>query len=153
MNNRIEKLQFELSTIASTNRKKLGVDAFGTEYYYFHDIDDRIFIKKSKNGLEWRELTKSDELLELIDCLSEKGINEKNLIHKLKKIQKKIKFDNMQVDDEWTNKAIKPPRQTNDEFEDLATNFEELESRITEYLMQDNKEWESFENRQQWVKL
>ena len=89
MNNRIEKLQFELSNISSTNRKKLGIDAFGTEYYYFHDIDDRLFIKKNKKGIEWRELTTAEELNELLDCLSDKGINEKNLIHKLKKIMKK----------------------------------------------------------------
>jgi hypothetical protein len=152
MNNRIEKLQFELSTIASTNRKKLGLDAFGTEYYYFHDIDDRLFIKKNKNEIEWRELTTAEELNELIDCLSEKGINEKNLIHKLKKIMKKIKFDKMQTDDEWINKTIKVRKPTKDEFEDLANSFMDLESRITEYLIQDNKEWESFDNRQQWVK-
>jgi F0F1-type ATP synthase alpha subunit len=156
MNTRIEKLNHELSLIPSTNKKKLGIDGLKNEYFYFQDITNKIFVKHAKNV--WNEFINVEEVEKLLESLTEKGNNEKSLISKINKILKRGKFDKMLVDDDsiniftWTNKLIKPIKgESFDEFENLTNSFESLEDKITEYLYQDQKEWESFATRQQWV--
>jgi hypothetical protein len=155
MNTRIEKLNTELSMIPSTNKKKIGTDGLRNEYYCFHDMSNKIYVKHP--GSLWNEFTTMDDINELLSCLTDKAVNEKSLISKINKVVKRGKFDSMDIDDgenpsflAWTNTVIKQTKVV-DEFDNLAELFESLEERVTEYLYQDQKEWESFDNRQQWV--
>jgi hypothetical protein len=156
MNLRIEKLNNELSLIPSTNKKKIGTDGFKNEYFYFQDINNKVYVKHP--GSIWNEFTSFEDIEELISSLTEKANNEKSLISKLNKVMKKGKFDSMDMDEEnvtiftWTNGAIKTIKSDPDEFNNLADAFDMLEEKISDYLYQDSKEWESFDNRQQLVK-
>jgi hypothetical protein len=154
---RIEKLSHELSLIPSTNKKKHGIDGFKNEYFFFQDLN-KIFVKRPYGV--WNEFTTFTQIEELIDSMSEKGVNEKSLSSKLHKLLKRNKFDNAMVIEEeiksiftWSNTAVKNLNTEGcDDFAHLSLCFEDLEEKITEYLYQDQKEWESFDNRQQWVK-
>jgi hypothetical protein len=155
MNSRVEKLNTELSVIPSTNKKKIGVDALKNEYYYFQDLNNKIYVKHPDNI--WNEFTNVEDINELLSTLTDKAINEKSLISKINKVIKRGNFDSMDVDEipsifTWTNTAIKHLKTCTDEFSNLADMFESLEERITDYLYQDQKEWESFDNREQWVR-
>jgi hypothetical protein len=58
---RIEKLVTDLNTIPSINKKILGSDGLKNEYYFFPFSNEKILVKKVKNGnnkdYEWREYT------------------------------------------------------------------------------------------------
>lgn len=55
----------------------------------------------------------------------------------------------------WRNNSrlIKEKEASNntDEYDELAELFIGLEEKITDYLYQDQKEWDAFDNREQWV--
>ena len=128
------------------------MDAFGNEYYFFNDLNDRIFIKMIYDDkVEWREFNCLNQINELLDRLCDKGLKEQSLISKITKCIKKLTFENDEIASEWINYKIKPIKKFDNEYDYLYNCYDELENRITEYLNQDNKEWESFENRQQWV--
>jgi archaellum component FlaC len=84
--NKIEKLQNEIYDIPTIGKKWIGVDGRGYKYFFFPWENERIFMKCGK---EWRELVKEEDIQELINRLSEKGVKEKALKSKLKKIYPK----------------------------------------------------------------
>jgi hypothetical protein len=205
MEARIEKISNEIHEIPSTNNKLIGVDGLNNHYFFFPLLKDRIFIKKrlqsiksdkkGKISFTWRQYTTEEEIFQLLDRLTEKGIREKNLFTKISKLKRKFKFEvtkqkdssEMQVDHvlpagisidsmlsirdeeailksalEWRNSVnIKKEAPINSLtnnvlcgnayiIEDLNKRFLDLEEKITEYLHQDQKEWESFYVRQEF---
>jgi hypothetical protein len=101
--NRIDKISMEIYELPSTNRKLIGTDGLGNEYYFYpYNIsNNKLYVKKYlnfdsrgataavKNKFEWRELTRESEIKDLLSKLSEKGVREKNLLAKLNKIYPK----------------------------------------------------------------
>jgi hypothetical protein len=187
---RIDKITAEMREIPSTNKKLIGIDGFTNEYYFFPHLNNKLYLKKflhtgSRRTYEWREFTTEDEIKELLTKLSEKGINEKNLITKLNKLfPKRLKLkksstkdnsgsdDKMIIDDEihlftseenptnkellksaleWKNlltDKLNKKIENSDFIEEIAQRFTDLEEQITEYFYQDDKEWESYDIRQ-----
>ena len=148
---RIEKLSDEIYECPSTNKKLIGKDGFRNEYYFFPQLNNKLYVKKfikgSRKNIEWSEFTSEEEIKELLSKLTDKGINEKNLIGKINKIltkRLKLKKNNIvNIEDDNYNKKI----DNVDPFEEIAGMFENLEEKITNYFFQDDKEWESLDMR------
>lgn len=179
---RIEKLSNEIFEIPSTNKKLIGTDGLKDEYYFYPSANNKLYVKKrtSIGGVkkyEWRELTTEEEIKELLSKLSEKGVNEKNLLTKIKKLYpKRLKVSTAQDEDinmiedktqrvdeenilksalEWKNTQMdkwnkKFDKTEDNTFQEFVENLLTLEEKVTEYLFQDEKEWESHDVRQNW---
>lgn len=177
--NKIEKIQNEIYDIPTMNKKFIGVDGRGYKYFFFQWENDKIYIKVQKKGddnnkYEWRELTEENDIKELSQRLSEKGIKENTLKNKIKKLYPKrmnfsnsnhiqdsllsifanqsLKYNNTYHKEDQSSFALKYYL-SNDKFEDtkdyqiISEQLLSLEESITEYLSNDKKEWESFEIR------
>ena len=95
--NKIDKVKNEIFDIPTVGKKCIGVDGRGYKYYYFPWMLGKLFIritkKNSKEKYEWRIIEKEENIKELMNQLSEKGIHESALKHKLKNIcTKKIGY-------------------------------------------------------------
>ena len=93
--NKIEKTKNEIFDIPMVGKKCIGYDGRGYKYYYFpwvmYKFFIRVNIKDSKNDTtsgkyEWRVIENEENIKELIDKLSEKGIHESNLKKKMTSI-------------------------------------------------------------------
>lgn len=178
--NKIEKIQNEIYDIPTMNKKFIGSDGRGHKYFFFQWENDKIYIKIQKkmgdtnNKYEWREFTEENDIKELSQKLSEKGIKENTLKNKIKKLYpKRMNFSNSNESQDnllsiFTNQSLKYNNTfhkeehsssalkyylSNEKFEDtkdyqiIAEQLLSLEESITEYLSNDKKEWESFEIR------
>ncbi len=116
---------------------------------FFTIIPNRLFIK-NKNERSWYYIDEKEKIVELIDCLLDKGIKERKLKHNLKKtFEKRMNFMNFEgtLYDEADN------------FDDINSIIncshilKKIEEKFSEYLNYFDKEWESLEIRNQWVIL
>ncbi len=97
---KMEKIELDLYNLGTIHKKLIGVDGFKNEYYFYNSIPNKIFkkcVKKiadtKQKSLEWREIRSEEDIKALLSSLSEKGIRENNLAHKLKKLlNKKLKI-------------------------------------------------------------
>lgn len=161
----MEKIELDLYNLGTIHKKLIGVDGLKNEYYFYNSIPNKIFkncIKKTsenRKSFEWSVIKSDEDIKSLIGSLSEKGIRESNLSHKLKKLlNKKLKILPNQInsenksEEEILKKLLSDNHEmdteTNKERQLLVDIFEKLESDISEYLNQDKKEWESFVTRQ-----
>lgn len=145
-------------------------------------MPNKILIKKSiikipefdneeeKKNYEWSELNSEDDINNLLNTLSEKGIKETNLAYKISKIKnKKLKFSNFPLQEnknntpeeilnnllsqenfDSENSSKKMEIEADPEKIILCEILEKLDMDITEYLTQDKKEWESIDIRGDW---
>ena len=99
--NKIEKLQNEMYEIPTIGKKCVGVDGRGYKYFFFPWENEKIFMKCGK---EWKELGDERDIKELIERLSEKGVKEKALKSKLKKIYpKRMNMGRYHYKRNWNN--------------------------------------------------
>lgn len=164
---KMEKIELDLYNLGTIHKKLIGIDGLKTEYYFHYTIPNKIFVKKcvSKDILtnlktfEWSEINNDEEIKKLLTCLSEKGIRETNLAHKIKKLlNKKLKFNSNvtvenRTEEEILKKILANSKEIDIENDDSERKFfceifEMLEHNISDYLKQDKKEWESFQVRQ-----
>ena len=109
--NKIEELKEEIFDLPTIGRAYLGMDGRGFKYYYFTWMPKMLFLRtKNENReinekYEWRVINNDEEELKnnLIDKLSEKGIEELKLKNKLLQVVKKFK----NKDEEENNKDNK----------------------------------------------
>ncbi len=138
--NKIENIRNTIDNIPTICKKYLGSDYRKYKYYYFPWLNNKIYLKNNKG---WREI-KEEEFQNLIDSLSDKGIKENDLKNKIKRLlSKKNKYDQNSND----FNPIKTKENDKNEYELIYNRLFELEEIITNYLSNDNKEWESFEIR------
>lgn len=174
---KMEKLELDLYSLATIHKKLIGTDGLKNEYYFLNGLPNKVLIKKfmgfkedmMSKQFEWGEINNEEELKALLACLSDKGIRESNLIHKIKKLlKKKLKFNactqiEAKTEEEILNQLLacsncKMDLENNNNGESVEGEdkerkffqeiFEKLEFDIAEYLKQDKKEWESFQVRQ-----
>ena len=117
--NKIEKIQNEIYDIPTMNKKFIGSDGRGYKYFLFEWENDKIYIKVQKkmgdrnNKYEWREFTEENDIKELSQKLSEKGIKENTLKNKIKKLYpKRMNFSNSNENQDnllsiFTNQSLK----------------------------------------------
>lgn len=162
----MEKIELDLFNLGTIHKKLIGVDGLKNEYYFYNSIPNKIFKKCFKKNtdnkqklFEWSVINSDEDVKALLTSLSEKGIRETNLAHKLKKLlNKKLKIlPNQNTAENKSEEEIlkrllsnSSKMDTEEDFERkfLIENFERLENDISEYLNQDKKEWESFITRQ-----
>jgi len=160
-----------------TKKKLIGVDYLKNEYYvnyyliqYFKDYNSKLLIK-IKN--EWFCYSTEEEIEDLLSRLSDKGVNESNLITNINKILKKklkvTKKGNI-IEDvpdpsqvmlrkalEWKNQCTGINKIDHKISKNLSYNEKiaevliSLEEKLSEYLLQLDKEWESVSNREDFV--
>ena len=137
--NKIEDLKEEIFDLPTIGRAYLGVDGRGYKYYYFTWMPKILFMraKKDKNDknetnekYEWRIINNEEELNnELIDRLSEKGIEEIRLKNKLLQVAKKMKNkndnenkDNKVIQDEENKMVVEKKIDEDLSIEDIFNN-------------------------------
>ena len=177
--NKIENIKNDIYNIPSVGKKYLGSDGRKYKYYFFPWMNSKIYIKifnKNNENInyEWREINIEQEIKNLIETLSDKGIKENNLKNKIKRFlpKKNNKHNNevsnviipMSMEENFKNKVLNyinysnPLRNKENNKNELITKkineydliyyrLFNLEESITNYLSNDNKEWESFEVR------
>ena len=162
----MEKIELDLYNLGTIHKKLIGIDGLKNEYFFYNFIPNRIFKKCVKKNpgtnektFEWSVIKSDEDIKALLSNLSEKGIRETNLAHKLKKLlNKKLKIlpnqNNSEIkSEEEILKGLLVDIDEIDTQEDsekkfLVEIFERLDNDISDYLNQDKKEWESFMTRQ-----
>ena len=149
-------------------KRLLGSDYKKREYYYFNSSPGKVYIK-DKTKEQWLSLSKKEDIEDLLNKLSEKGIRERKLKYYLKRVVHEIEVT------EEGNKEAAEQQISEKEKEDNKKNEEEtisiennsiqeskftineillkMEQKFSEYLSQFNKEWESEDNREKWKKI
>ena len=177
--NKIENIKNDIHNIPTIGKKLLGSDGRKYKYYFFPWMNGKIYIKICNNNdkikYEWREIDSENEIKNLIETLSDKGIKENNLKNKIKRFlpKKNSKHNNneltniiipMGMEENFQKKVLNyinysnPLRNVENNKNEFITNninqydliyerLYDLEKNITNYLSNDNKEWESFEIR------
>jgi len=90
--NKIEKTKNEIFDIPMVGKKCIGHDGRGYKYYYFPWVMHKFYIRvnstkdNAEGKYEWRVLEKEENIKELIDKLSDKGIHESALKKKMTSI-------------------------------------------------------------------
>ena len=208
INNQRDEIIFKIANFrdeagggANFNKSYLGTDGRSYKYYYFNWMENLIFIRvhlknkdkdkdndcdKNKdkdkdinNKYEWRIINNKDILNnDLIDKLSDKGIEESDLKNKLTKIYKKILQNKTEtkifcdtLEDVFEEYSLKYENNKNPLKSDKTYNFpfiasvgnlyqsvseqiKKIEANITKYLTLDNRQWESVANRtkiKEWI--
>lgn len=187
INKQRDELTSKISSLKEDNQKApffnksyLGIDGRGYKYYYFNWMENLIFMrvyKKEKESndekYEWRVISGKDTLYkDVIDKLSEKGIEENELKIRLNKIYPKINNPNKEgklfsksIDEIFKTQSLKYKNLENpavsDEdtkielitensnlFKKFAEQIKNIEINITKFLTKDNRQWESVANRE-----
>ena len=187
---KISNLRDEVNN-SSINKSYLGKDGRSYKYYYFNWMENIIFMrvklrnknnnKNDENKYEWRIIVDKEILNnDLINKLSEKGIEELELKNKLNKIYKKMipsknKSDKLfcekNIEDIFKNQALKYDNIKNplrmdklskstfisnntNIYQLISEKIKAIEVNITKYLSLDNRQWESVSNRKKillWI--
>ena len=89
--NKIEKKKIEIFDIPRVGKKCIGYDGRGYKYYYFPWIYNKFFVRinsndQTKGRYEWHVIEKEENIKDLIDKLSEKGLHESALKKKMSSI-------------------------------------------------------------------
>jgi hypothetical protein len=175
--NRVDKLKEEITSLSMTKKKLIGVDYLKNEYYvyyfltqYFKDYNSKLLIK-IKN--QWFCYSTEEEIEDLLSRLCDKGLNESNLITNINKIlKKKLKVTKRGtiIEDvpelsqvmlkkalEWKNQCVGINKIDHKISKNLTYHQKvaevliTLEEKLSEYLLQLDKEWESVSNREDFV--
>lgn len=145
------------------------------EYFFHNTIPNKILIKhpfdniiSNEENMEkdlttnfyWSEINTEGDVKSLLNSLSEKGVREQNLSNKIKKLlNKKLKIinNNNAIENKSEEEILKNllSNKKNSSYEQnnrnesrmLSEIFESLDQQVSDYLHQDNKEWEEFITR------
>ena len=165
---KIQKTKDKIVSLKVPRKRLLGSDYKKREYYYFNSSPGKVYIK-DKTKEQWLSLSKKEDIEDLLNKLSEKGIRERKLKYYLKRVVHEIEVT------EEGNKEAAEQQISEKEKEDNKKNEEEtisiennsieesnftineillkMEQKFSEYLSQFNKEWESEDNREKWKKI
>jgi len=89
--NKIEKKKIEIFDIPMVGKKCIGYDGRGYKYYYFPWMFNKFFVRmnskdQTSGKYEWHVIEKEENIKDIIDKLSEKGIHESALKKKMSSI-------------------------------------------------------------------
>ena len=140
--NKIEKTNNEIFDIPMVGKKCIGYDGRGYKYYYFPWVMNKFFIrvnikdknKDSSDKYEWRIIEKEENIKELIDKLSEKGIHESALKKKMSSIchkrmgYKNNKSNNTNNNNEENNNQDNSPISIEDIFKNKVLKYENIKN-------------------------
>ena len=133
--NKIEKKKIEIFDIPMVGKKCIGYDGRGYKYYYFPWMYNKFFVRiNSKNQTEgkyeWHVIEKEENIKEIIDKLSEKGIHESALKKKMSSILHKrmgYRF-NKYKNEENNNIDLSNPPKIEDIFKNNVLKYENIKN-------------------------
>ena len=141
--NKIEKTKNEIFDIPMVGKKCIGYDGRGFKYYYFPWIMNKFYIRinikdnKEKNNIsgkyEWRYIENEDNIKDLIDKLSEKGIHESALKKKMASIcNKRMGYKNNRYNsnnnEQNNNQDITNPTSLEEIFKNKVLKYENIKN-------------------------
>lgn len=171
---KLDKIASDISSLSNCSQRTLGVDGLGNKYFIFKGKNNLIRVHVKMPNNDWGVYTSEKHIEELLLTLSDKGKAEKQLKEKLRNINPKyfttptndplvnsVAFEQF---DNWKNaRGVKVTKEeevifnspTNDYNEIvvnlISTSLTSIEQAFTENLFKDNKEWDFFEVRQDFL--
>ena len=133
--NKIEKKKIEIFDIPMVGKKCIGYDGRGYKYYYFPWMYNKFFVRinskdQTKGKYEWHVIEKEENIKEIIDKLSEKGIHESALKKKMSSILHKrmgYRF-NKYKNEENNNIDLSNPPKIEDIFKNNVLKYENIKN-------------------------
>ena len=133
--NKIEKKKIEIFDIPMVGKKCIGYDGRGYKYYYFPWMYNKFFVRinskdQTKGKYEWHVIEKEENIKEIIDKLSEKGIHESALKKKMSSILHKrmgYRF-NKYKNEENNNIDLTNPPKIEDIFKNNVLKYENIKN-------------------------
>ena len=133
--NKIEKKKVEILDIPMVGKKCIGYDGRGYKYYYFPWIYNKFFVRinstSEKNGkYEWHVIEKEENIKDIIDKLSEKGIHESALKKKMSSIlHKRMGYRYNRYNNEQNNSVdLTNPIKIEDIFKNNVLKYENIKN-------------------------
>ena len=121
INTKIKEIIENIYNLKTIRKKYLGIDYQNNEYYYFVSVPDKIFIKNKKRK-EWAYYENKDDMQNLINKLTDKGKNEKNLKVILKFIFSQMKEKEQKEKEKQMQKELEE-EQKKKEIEEKKNNI------------------------------
>ena len=133
--NKIEKKKIEIFDIPMVGKKCIGYDGRGYKYYYFPWMYNKFFVRinskvQTEGKYEWHVIEKEENIKEIIDKLSEKGIHESALKKKMSSILHKrmgYRF-NKYKNEENNNIDLTNPPKIEDIFKNNVLKYENIKN-------------------------
>ena len=158
INTKISEIFEKIYNLKTLRKKYLGIDYQNNEYYYFISSPNKIYVKNKKIK-EWGYYDNKDDILKLINKLTDKGKNEKKL-----KIILKLIFSQMKEKEQNENENNKEKEISNKENiqkiegkkDEIITNINENkmeEEKIENTNIENKKEEKSLKNKIHYINL
>ena len=133
--NKIEKKKIEIFDIPMVGKKCIGFDGRGYKYYYFPWMYNKFFVRinskdQTEGKYEWHVIEKEENIKDIIDKLSEKGIHESALKKKMSSILHKrmgYRF-NKYKNEENNNIDLSNPPKIEDIFNNNVLKYENIKN-------------------------
>ena len=133
--NKIEKKKIEIFDIPMVGKKCIGYDGRGYKYYYFPWMYNKFFVRinskdQTEGKYEWHVIEKEENIKDIIDKLSEKGIHESVLKKKMSSILHKrmgYRF-NKYKNEENNNIDLSNPPKIEDIFNNNVLKYENIKN-------------------------
>ena len=133
--NKIEKKKIEIFDIPMVGKKCIGYDGRGYKYYYFPWMYNKFFVRinskdQTEGKYEWHVIEKEENIKDIIDKLSEKGIHESALKKKMSSILHKrmgYRF-NKYKNEENNNIDLSNPPKIEDIFNNNVLKYENIKN-------------------------
>ena len=133
--NKIEKKKIEILDIPMVGKKCIGYDGRGYKYYYFPWIYNKFFIRlnskeQSSEKYEWHVVEKEENIKDIIDKLSEKGVHESNLKKKMSSIlHKRMGYRYNRYNNDQNNSIdLNNPPKIEDIFKNNVLKYENIKN-------------------------
>ena len=180
------KIKIKLREIILNNERLIGQDVFKNNYYFFENDTKKIYVKRKNQASNlqtsnspkekgnfnlnnkqsiWFCYDEKETIELIISKLIDKGIRERKLKHKLKKIlNKRMTFEENKILEikSAPNSIVKDvlmmdaTRESIKDVDDLGLAVEilkKLDEKFSEYLKQFSKQWETTEIQEKWVNI
>ena len=136
--NKIEKKKIEIFDIPMVGKKCIGFDGRGYKYYYFPWMYNKFFVRinskdQTEGKYEWHVIEKEENIKDIIDKLSEKGIHESALRKKMSSILHKrmgYRF-NKYKNEENNNIDLSNPPKIEDIFNNNVLKYENIKNPLS----------------------
>lgn len=92
---KIQKTKDKIQALRVPRKRLLGTDYKKKEYYYFNSSPGQLYVKDKKEK-NWYLISKKEDIQELLNKLSEKGIRERKLKYYLKRVIHDIEMNEEQ---------------------------------------------------------
>ena len=133
--NKIEKKKIEIFDIPMVGKKCIGYDGRGYKYYYFPWMYNKFFVRinskdQAEGKYEWHVIEKEENIKDIIDKLSDKGIHESALKKKMSSILHKrmgYRF-NKYKNEENNNIDLSNPPKIEDIFNNNVLKYENIKN-------------------------